>query len=296
MAQDDGTVVESLPATEAAKKWSGWGTAQKPAIEPIVLARKPLEGTVATNVLKYGTGALNIDGCRVEVSEQDAEAMDRCNTPGSGRFGGDNGLIYGGGDGFTPTGEKMDTSKGRWPANLIWDGSEEVKALFPYAASGAIRMRHKPSPTSRFGAGDDESVIGAEGYGDAGSASRYFKVTPYGEGDLDLLPCYCAKANKRDRDEGVARDVKMGPEGNSEPDRNVKSRNFHPTVKPVNLMRYLCRLVTPPGGLVLDPFCGSGSTGKGALLEGFRFVGIEREPEYAEIARARCAHAAKKKS
>jgi len=161
----------TAPATDAARQWQGWGTALKPALEPITVARKPFPGTVAANVLEHGTGALNVDGCRV-------------------------------GD-----------ASGRWPANLIHDGSEEPCALL-------------------------------------GDAARFF---------------YCAKASKADRGEG----------------------NNHPTVKPTDLMRYLCRLVTPPGGLVLDPFMGSGSTGKAAVLEGFRFLGIEREESYLAIAKAR---------
>jgi hypothetical protein len=161
----------TIAATPEAKQWEGWGTALKPALEPITVARKPLIGTVAENVLQHGTGAINVDACRV--------------------------------------GE-------RWPANFIHDGSEEATDLL-------------------------------------GSAARFF---------------YCAKASKRDRDEG----------------------NHHPTVKPTDLMRYLCRLVTPPDGLVLDPFMGSGSTGKAAVLEGFRFIGIEREAEYVAIAQARINH------
>jgi hypothetical protein len=165
------TVDITAPATPAAQQWQGWGTALKPALEPITVARRPLTGTVATNVLKHSTGAINVDGCRV--------------------------------------GDRT----GRWPANLIHDGSDEPCALL-------------------------------------GDAARFF---------------YCAKASKADRGEG----------------------NSHPTVKPTELMRYLCRLVTPPGGVVLDPFMGSGSTGKAAVLEGFKFIGIEREAEYLEIARGR---------
>jgi predicted RNA methylase len=164
----------TAPATEAARQWQGWGTALKPALEPITVARKPQAGTVAANVLEHGTGALNVEGCRVG---------------------------------------------GRWPANLIHDGSEEPAALL-------------------------------------GDAARFF---------------YCAKASRSDRGEG----------------------NNHPTVKPTDLMRYLCRLVTPPGGTVLDPFMGSGSTGKAAMLEGFRFIGIERDAEYIKIAQARIDHVRK---
>lgn len=164
-----------IGGTEAARQWQGWGTALKPALEPITVARKPLVGTVAANVLQHGTGALNIDGCRIGAA-------------------------------------------GRWLANLIHDGSEPADLL--------------------------------------GEAARFF---------------YCAKASRKDRGDG----------------------NTHPTVKPTDLMRYLCRLVTPPGGIVLDPFMGSGSTGKAAMREGFRFIGCEMSPEYLEIARARIESALK---
>lgn len=176
----------TAPATDAARKWEGWGTALKPALEPITVARKPFKGAVADNVLTHSTGALNIDGCRIEGGS-------KC-------------------DGIT--------TSGRWPANLIHDGSAEV----------------------------DDSI---------GSASRFF---------------YCAKTSRKDRGEG----------------------NNHPTVKPTDLMAYLCRLVTPPGGVVLDPFMGSGSTGKAAVREGFRFIGIEMDADYLAIAEARIAHEAGK--
>jgi site-specific DNA-methyltransferase (adenine-specific) len=184
----------------AARQWAGWGTALKPALEPITVARKPLIGTVAENVLEHGTGALNVDGCRAGTEDMTAQ-FDR-EWKQDGTFG--NGKRASQGKQCPP---------GRWPANLIHDGSEEVVAL-------------------------------------AGEQARFF---------------YCAKTSKRDRGDG----------------------NNHPTVKPADLMRYLCRLVTPPGGVVLDPFMGSGSTGKAAMLENFRFIGIERELEYIEIAKRR---------
>jgi DNA modification methylase len=195
-----GEYMSTAPATPEAQQWDGWGTALKPALEPITVARKPLQGTVAANVLEHGTGAINIDGCRV-------------------------GTDGGGGNGLGSHYDRLGNTKplvrhgeasgpiGRWPANLIHDGSDEVTELL-------------------------------------GDAQRFF---------------YCAKASKKDRSEG----------------------NTHPTVKPTDLMRYLCRLVTPPGGIVLDPFMGSGSTGKAAMLDGFRFIGIERDPTYFESARRR---------
>lgn len=198
----------TAPATDAAKQWEGWGTALKPSFEPITLARKPFAGTVAQNVLEHGTGALNIDGCRVEGRERTEYGLRNSKRSLVSTYG------------VPSESADFDSTKGRWPANLIHDGSDEVVGLFPVSN------------------------------GDTGSAARFF---------------YCAKASKADRG----------------------ADNRHPTVKPTDLMRYICRLITPPGGIVLDPFAGSGSTGKAAALEGFGFIGIEREAEYVEIARAR---------
>ncbi|NBW21131.1 MAG: site-specific DNA-methyltransferase [Caulobacteraceae bacterium] len=235
----------TIAATSEAKQWEGWGTALKPALEPITVARKPLIGTVAENVLQHGTGAINVDGGRV--------------------------------------GE-------RWPANFIHDGSEEVVGLFPQTTSGAKKPNHKR--IGGYGGDRPKQVYGTykqipcDYPSNSGSAARFF---------------YCAKASKADRDEGCDKlqersagecvDRVEGSAGMESPragaGRTSGSRNHHPTVKPTDLMRYLCRLVTPPNGIVLDPFMGSGSTGKAAMLEGFAFVGIEREAEYIDIAKAR---------
>ena len=215
---------------------NGWGTALKPAWEPIIVARKPLEGTVAANVLAHGVGALNIDGCRVEGEK---------GVPAS--------ISNAGGLGWS-TGGDMDRKQqqnGRWPANLIHDGSDEVLAGFPQRDVGGERTEYSTAGHAGLYAQGGRSLVG---YGDTGSAARFF---------------YCAKASKADRDEG----------------------NRHPTVKPTALMRYLCKLVTPPAGTVLDPFMGSGSTGKAARMDGFGFIGIEQDAEYIAIARARIAHA-----
>jgi DNA modification methylase len=229
--------LKTAPSTEAARRWEGWGTALKPAWEPIIVARKPFGGTVAANVLEHGTGALNVEGCRVPGEPW--------SHPGSNAAGG----VYG-----DYVNDKPRTStSGRWPANLIHDGSAEVLAGFP----------------------------------DTGSAARFF---------------YCAKASKADRDAGLGDLPEATPGQRTERAEGSAgvtayaggrgpARNIHPTVKPTDLMRYLCRLVTPPGGVVLDPFMGSGSTGRGAVLEGFRFVGIDLTPEYVEIARRRIADA-----
>jgi len=265
-----GTVFSvTASATASAKEWEGWGTALKPAWEPVIVARKPLVGTVAGNVLRYGTGALNIDGCRVNPGEAVSGG-------GSGRIGNFGGKAQS--DAALSDYRQEAHNLGRWPANFIHDGSDEVVALFPDDAGGG-------SGESRltYGIGGD-GILGGGGalvasYADHGSAARFF---------------YCAKASKADRDEGLAGfgALRAGVGALRDGGRESEPRrNIHPTVKPTALMRYLVRLVTPPGGTVLDPFMGSGSTGKAARLEGFDFIGIEREPEYLEIARARIEHA-----
>lgn len=229
-----------IGGTEAARQWQGWGTALKPALEPITVARKPLVGTVAANVLQHGTGALNIDGCRVPSDE--SQSRPRGSFPHSDDAWGNG----------RPNEISQSHNAGRWPANLIHDGSEPADLL--------------------------------------GEAARFF---------------YCAKASRRDRDEGLegfevkaaksyegGRIVSADHPETAMGGESVRA-NIHPTVKPTELMRYLCRLVTPPGGIVLDPFMGSGSTGKAAMREGFRFIGCEMSPEYLKIARARIESAMK---
>ena len=249
----EGAYAITAPATPEAQQWAGWGTALKPALEPITMARKPLEGTVAANVLAHGTGGLNVDGCRVETSDDlNGGAYSAERKPSSSEWVKHGGTIH------SSVGQEFRQPSGRWPANLIHDGSEEVVGLFPQALSAGRytdSLRKPEGEKQIFG-----SVIGANrrsnSYaGDTGSAARFF---------------YTAKASRDDRSDG----------------------NTHPTVKPTDLMRYLCRLVTPPGGIVLDPFMGSGSTGKAAMLEGFEFIGIEREVQYHAIAERRIRSAA----
>src|SRR6186713_195624 len=260
----DGNRDLTAPATDAARQWQGWGTALKPAHEPIVVARKPLIGTVAANVLAHGTGAINVDGCRVgETGGCRTEGGDVRSESQAGAIG-----AYA----SSPSVPGL----GRWPANLIHDGSDEVLAAFPQApgqladasTGDTLRAEQNVYGAMRRDRGAEASAdsenIGNVGFIlkpgarrlDAGSAARFF---------------YCAKASKADREGG----------------------NTHPTVKPTDLMRYLCRLVTPPGGIVLDPFTGSGSTGKAATLEGFAFVGFELSAEYAAIATSRISEARK---
>jgi site-specific DNA-methyltransferase (adenine-specific) len=268
----------TAPATPEAKQWQGWGTALKPALEPITVARKPLIGTVAENVLQHGTGAINVDGGRVGTDD---------NLNGGGYSGGTPKTMFSGLGRLQP--DEFVQPAGRWPANFIHDGSEEVMTLFPDTKSGKMgpwnNRTTNGSPNGIYGKFDEEHPL-SETYGDSGSAARFF---------------YCAKASKADRDEGCEKlqersagecvDRVEGSAGMESPragaGRTSGSRNHHPTVKPTDLMRYLCRLVTPPSGIVLDPFMGSGSTGKAAMMEGFAFVGIEREAEYIEIAKAR---------
>ena len=268
----------TAPATDAARQWSGWGTALKPAWEPIILARKPLSGTVAANVLEYGTGGINVDGCRVGTTVE--------TWPATRSYGG--GTEYA----FTHTGNGVVNSQptgspppGRWPANLIHDGSDEVVGLFPETGPAKKADRGKGIDGSTF-QNANGSLNGIRGHNDnGGSAARFF---------------YCPKASRADRDEGceglaeIRRSDGRTTEHHVPNLRTTTRRNHHPTVKPTDLMRYLCRLVTPPDGLVFDPFTGSGSTGKAAMLEGLRFVGAELSPEYIEIARARIGHAAGK--
>ena len=270
----------TVPATPDAEQWDGWGTALKPAWEPIIVARKPLDGTVASNVLEHGTGAINIDGCRVETSVAEYEALDDNRKANRTIRAG----AVASGFGMKPEGlaSTKQSPLGRWPANLIHDGSYEVVRLFPdtgKSTGGRIGKKSMGNVTN-VPAGQYEK--GDPGFGDSGSAARFF---------------YCAKANKNDRNEGCdeidERKCDTGrkegnPGGDNPRNRGVhERRNHHPTVKPTALMRYLCKLVTRLGGTVLDPFCGSGSTGKAAILEGFKFIGIEKEFEYCEIANAR---------
>ena len=274
-------VYESQPATAEAKQWEGWGTALKPAHEPIVMARKPLDGTVAQTVLTHGTGGINIDGCRVGYGN---ESDNRVGTDFVSNRGDASANAN---DNQVPNKHYVQMYKagGRFPANFIHDGSDEVLELFPRAKGGAYPAKRGQAVNTSF-AGGQETEGGFRAMGDDGSAARFF---------------YCAKANKKDRNEGLNgfelkreadRIIDDGVGGDNPRNRsNTPKLNHHPTVKPTDLMRYLCRLVTPLNGTVLDPFTGSGSTGKAATLEGFNFIGIEQSAEYVEIATARINHA-----
>lgn len=264
-------------STDRAKQWQGWGTALKPAHEPIVVARKPVIGTVANNVLTCGVGGLNIDGARVAMGDEyDPTKIQR--------QGQNDGVVNFGAGGLI--GKEIQTYKegGRWPANVIHDGSDEVVALFPDTKSGLLNSANIIAQNQTYGARPKD--LTGEYKANSGSAARFF---------------YCAKASKHDRNEGLDgfeakqqdQSRKVGNPGGDNPrNRGVGERlNHHPTVKPIDLMRYLCRLITPPNGTILDPFMGSGSTGKAAVLEGFDFIGMEQSEDYLQIAQARIAHA-----
>lgn len=278
----------TAPATAEAKQWQGWGTALKPACEPICVARKPLIGTVAANVLAHGTGALNIDGGRVGFRGGDGQWT---STPGKGKIGqpekGTTGVYGHYRASAAPKDNIRYDSTGRWPANVLHDGSEEVLAAFALfgeskGAFSPVKRGHSGSSNGIYSDFAQKGDDGATFRGDTGTAARFF---------------YCAKASRRERDEGcdaLAEKVTsrygeqgQGPSEQQTPRTAQAQRNHHPTVKPLALMRYLVRLVTPPGGVVLDPFAGSGTTLLAAKREGFHWLGSELEPDHLVIIAAR---------
>jgi DNA modification methylase len=281
------------PNSPDAIKWNGYGTALKPAHEPIVVARKPIEGTVANNVLKHGCGGLNIDGCRVGTDD------------GLGRpYGGDN-KIYGkfNMENGTRTGDDL---QGRFPANLIHDGSEEVVREFPQTTSGG-GQKNKGDNRCIFNTGKTKlNSLDGNWESSKGFAARFFKSCPIDEADYACL-FYCAKASKKERNMGCegleekdikgavgmpvidnGRSVEYESHGKKY-ERKTRGKNTHPTVKPLSLMRYLVRLVTPPDGTVLDPFVGSGTTIMAAVQECFNGIGIEQDADSVAIAKCRVA-------
>jgi site-specific DNA-methyltransferase (adenine-specific) len=274
--------------TKGTSSWEGWGTALKPAREDWILMRKPLEKglTVAENVLKWGTGGINIDESRVETNGKDLEKLNsewdrEWNTDYS-----DYADKVGGSAGFNMDKAKKENAglTGRFPANLLHDNSEEVRECFPETKSSKGSFKagdyEERETSTNFTRGD------FEGRGDSGNASRFFKSIVYiPKASKSERNKGCEKIEPQQRDESR----KEGNVGGDNPrNRGVhKIQNNHPTVKPVALMRYLIKMITPPKGIVLDPFMGSGSTGIAAKLEGFDFIGIEKEPEYVKIAEAR---------
>jgi DNA modification methylase len=267
----------TAPATDDAVKWQGWGTALKPAFEPVIVARKPLVGTVAANVLEFGTGALNIDGTRIGAGGQL-----KWSTPRDMGFSG----------GSDSDGVATSNAAGRWPSNVVLDEftaglvDEQSGIGVSKAANRGLQVSGQKGGLAGDLPNYKEGTDTLRGHSDSGGASRFF---------------YVAKASKRDRNEGLDaleeqrhsdREKDDGVGGDNPRNRtNAAKQNFHPTVKPTDLMRQLVRLVTPPGGVVLDPFTGSGSTGKAAILEGFEFIGCELTEEYLPIIEGRLNHA-----
>lgn len=267
----------TAPASAPARQWEGWGTALKPAWEPVCVARKPLAKgcTVAANVMAFGTGAINIDGCRVDHVTVDGGSLATNPHLRAHINGGNGGHII-----ATETARRVvvPNVSGRWPANIIHDGSDEVMAAFPDAKGQQGRAL------------DDGGVSGNAVYG----ALRNVTASPEPRIETETSAArffYCAKASSADRHSGLEQPGPQFANGSTLRDAEKvgpdRKGNHHPTVKPTDLMAYLCRLVTPPGGVVLDPFMGSGSTGKAAMREGFRFVGIDMTAEYLPIAQAR---------
>ncbi|EPL03932.1 DNA methyltransferase [Pseudomonas sp. CF161] len=263
------------PATAEAAQWDGWGTGLKPAHEPICMARKPLIGTVVDNVLAHGTGAINIDACRIPVADADYAR----NCSGDRGHDGTRSIEEEGATNLHTGGGTA--ASGRWPANLIHDGHPEVVALFPAeAGASAPVLGTEPTANGFSGAVAYSGMLGRVAgafHGDTGSAARFF---------------YCAKTSSKDRHEGLehpGHQFKQGTTLRKVENTETKGNN-HPTVKPTDLMAYLQRLVTPIGGTTLDPFMGSGSSGKAAMREGFEFIGCEIDEQYAAIAKARIEH------
>jgi hypothetical protein len=293
-SQDISKFIEKMDGTDAAKKWAGWGSALKPSQEIWWLCRKPLDGTLAANTLKHGVGGLNIDGCR--VGGEPSPSVERRKNAAPGESIGASGWT-------TPARppeynmQRVGETLGRWPANLLLshspscvhldtEGDTDLWACVPGCPVRAMDAQSGPSGGCAPASGPTLGKLGKHGIYGKATGENMSKVAFHGKVDgasrffmrfdpNDAPFIYQAKANTKDRSAGI------------------EGRNSHPTVKSTALMAYLCRLVTPPGGIVLDPFMGSGSTGVAALREGFRFIGIEREQEYFDIATQRIEHAAK---
>lgn len=282
-----GEPLVTAPATDAARQWDGWGTALKPAWEPIVMARKPLRGTVAANVQAYGTGALNIDATRIGTTNDDEDRPDRFVGINATRTS-----LNAADDGSLVDGVSMRQGAGRWPANLILTADENGRAIFDGGIEGVVGGGEATTggnvrtlEQGGYGMVNRHGPV-FDSYGDSGTYSRFF-----------LIP----KSARAERERGLrggwdgqvaiqhGGKLERWPDGHLEPRKTPlpNRANVHPTVKPLDLMRHLVRLVTPPGGTILDPFVGSGTTALAASEEGFRCLGIDQSAEYLEIARGR---------
>jgi DNA modification methylase len=305
----------TVPSTPAAKQWAGFGTALKPAHEPIVLARQPLdEATIAANVLKWGCGGLNVDGCRIGTDEE-------CRRSVAGFAAKSN--IFNNDEKYKINTFETSDPKGRFPANLIHDGSPVVLAEFGKAGESKSTASKRGNLADIRGnkyndhKGHIENSDYIRGHSDSGTPSRFFQACEWGPEDVPAF-VYEAKASRGEREKGLDGMPARIRDGNNGIDRGIgictgcgltfngsndhskcvgeridtplrAAKNNHPTVKPLSLMRYLCRLITPPGGLILDPFAGSGTTLLAARQENMHYIGIELQSEYVAIARKRLA-------
>jgi DNA modification methylase len=285
------SLVDTAPSTVEAKQWDGWGTALKPGHEPIVLARKPLIGTVATNVLAHGTGGLNIDGSRIGIQTFDDYGRSSARADGSIHNGSSHDELK---FGYGTDKQQNSSDLGRWPANVILDedAAAELDQQSGVSKSTGGQNGNKNGIGSSGIYGKYQGVVkdGDPGLGDTGGASRFFYVAKPSRKERDAgceqLPLKSAGEVTGGREEGSAGlDNPRAGAG-----RTSGARNFHPTVKPIALMRHLVKLITPPNGVVLDPFLGSGTTGCAAVLEGFRFMGFDLTEDYLRIAEARIAY------
>lgn len=277
----------TAPATDAARAWEGWGTALKPAFEPIVVGRKPLIGTVAKNVLEHGTGALNIDATRTA-----AEPGDIASVTGTKRSGG----IMGESEPRESPSEPH--SAGRWPTNVLLDQSQaaELDRQSGTSRDGvAVNRNRAETRTVNVGGAPSRVLPEDQGYGGSGGASRFFPTFRDGEASADKRYTDAGATNFA-ATPGARREAThesgMFPTFHYEAKAPGSERPevdgvLHPTVKPLDLMRWLVRLVTPPDGTILEPFAGSGTTLEAALLEGFNVIGIEREADYLPLIEAR---------
>jgi site-specific DNA-methyltransferase (adenine-specific) len=284
-----GVITEDSGKTPGAAQWEGWNTTMKPSIEPIVMARKPLDGTVVDNILRHGVGGINIGACRVPVTGEHKERTGESSERRYTERGATNFAMKPG-----PLGGSPD---GRYPSNLIHDGSEVVVNAFPQTESRMMpsgTVRNSDKSRHAYGAWT-EHVVETDTYGDKGSAARYYNVAPF-DPQVDAPFCYCPKTSTKERHLGLESPKSQFKHGdtlrkieNAVERASGKKGNYHPTVKPLALMRWLVRLVTPPGGTVLDPYLGSGTTAMACVYEGFQWKGCEINPEYAEIASKRIA-------
>lgn len=282
-------VIDVNLTTDEAKQWKGYGTALKPAMEPIVMARKKIKDTIIDNLMEYGTGAINIDACRIDFGD---EKVPRLNIAYEHKSDNNFGGGHDGRLGKTTSSQENTTTQGRFPANVIHDGSDEVVALFPDTGiSSGGRIGNKGSELNMMGTKHEK---GNPGFGDSGSAARFF-YTPkasqsernFGLGDFESQETSGGGGRSHEEYTDSEEDQRLKVASGKFGGLKAEKKNIHPTVKPIELMQYLVRMVTPRGALCLDPFLGSGTTAIACKLERIDYIGIEIEKDYVNIAQAR---------